>query len=90
LATCCAKATEFGVLLYPAGEQLLPKKAFSARIRAPRNKEYLQLTIQSDYRLFVAGPHWKKLSNDPKFKLDPPTVSNITSLVLRPLAYSQV
>jgi hypothetical protein len=30
------------------------------------------------------------LSNDPKFKLDPPTVSNTTSLVLRPLECPQV
>jgi hypothetical protein len=26
----------------------------------------------------------------PQFKLDPPTVSNVTSIVLRPLACSQV
>jgi NIPSNAP protein len=39
---------------------------------------------------FGADPDWKKLSADPRFKLDPPTVSNVTSLVLRPLPCSQV
>jgi hypothetical protein len=34
-------------------------------------------------------PDWK-LSADPQFKLDPPTVSNVTRIVLRPLACSQV
>lgn len=34
---------------------------------------------------FGADPDWKKLSNDPRFKLDPPTVSNVISIVLRPL-----
>jgi len=39
----------------------------------------------------IAVPRcWKKLSADPRFKLDPPTVSNIDSLVLRPLPCSQV
>jgi hypothetical protein len=39
---------------------------------------------------FGADPDWKKLSADPRFRLDPPTVSNITSIVLRPLSCSQV
>jgi hypothetical protein len=47
-------------------------------------------SLESGWDKFVADPDWKKLSNDPKFKLDPPTVSNITSLVLRPLPCSQV
>jgi hypothetical protein len=47
-------------------------------------------SLESAWDKFVADPEWKKLSNDPKFNMDPPTVSNITSLVLRPLACSQV
>ena len=46
--------------------------------------------LEATWEKFVADPDWKKLSSDPQFKLDPPTVSNITSIVLRPLAYSQV
>jgi hypothetical protein len=46
--------------------------------------------LEADWDKFSADPDWKKLSGDPQFKLDPPTVSNITSLVLRPLACSQV
>ena len=47
-------------------------------------------SLESAWKRFGADPDWKKLSDDPKFNLDPPTVSNITSLVLRPLACSQV
>src|ERR1700757_3624832 len=47
-------------------------------------------SLESAWDKFGADPDWKKLSNDPKLKLDPPTVSNITSLVLRPLACSQI
>jgi hypothetical protein len=47
-------------------------------------------SLESAWDKFAADPDWKKLSSDPKFNLDPPTVSNITSLVLRPLACSQV
>jgi hypothetical protein len=47
-------------------------------------------SLESAWEKFGADPDWKKLSSDPKFNLDPPTVSNITSLVLRPLACSQV
>jgi hypothetical protein len=47
-------------------------------------------SLESAWDKFGADSDWKKLSNDPKFNLDPPTVSNITSLVLRPLACSQV
>ena len=47
-------------------------------------------SLEAAWDKFIADPDWKKLSNDPKFNLDPPTVSNITSLVLRPLACSQV
>src|SRR5271156_968398 len=47
-------------------------------------------SLESAWDKFGADPDWKKLSSDPKFNLDPPTVSNITSLVLRPLGCSQV
>jgi transcriptional regulator len=40
--------------------------------------------LEAAWDKFVADPDWKKLSSDPKFNLDPPTVSNITSLALRP------
>jgi hypothetical protein len=46
--------------------------------------------LEASWEKFGADPDWKKLSNDPKFKLEPPTVSNITSLVLRPLGCSQI
>ncbi|MBM4032444.1 MAG: twin-arginine translocation signal domain-containing protein [Planctomycetes bacterium] len=36
---------------------------------------------------FLAHPDWKKMSSDPQYKN---TVSNITNLVLKPTAYSQV
>jgi hypothetical protein len=47
-------------------------------------------SLEAGWEKFVADPDWKKLSRDAKFNLDPPLVSNITSLVLRPLACSQV
>jgi len=46
--------------------------------------------LEATWAKFSADPDWKKLSADPKFNLNPPTVSNITSLVLRPLSCSQV
>jgi hypothetical protein len=46
--------------------------------------------LEAGWDKFSADPDWKKLSSDPQFKLDPPTVSNVTSIVLRPLACSQV
>jgi hypothetical protein len=46
--------------------------------------------LEAGWEKFSADPDWKKLSADPQFKLDPPTVSNVTSIVLRPLACSQV
>jgi len=46
--------------------------------------------LEASWEKFGADPEWKKLSNDAKYKFDPPTVSNITSLVLRPLGYSQI
>ena len=46
--------------------------------------------LEAGWDKFSADPDWKKLAADPEFKLNPPTVSNVTSLVLKPLAYSQV
>ncbi len=46
--------------------------------------------LESTWEKFSADPDWKKLSADPQFKLDPPTVNNVTSIVLKPLACSQV
>jgi hypothetical protein len=46
--------------------------------------------LEAAWEKFVADPDWKKLSTDPRYNLDPPLVSNITSLVLRPLGCSQV
>lgn len=46
--------------------------------------------LEEDWAKFSADPDWKKLAADPQFKLNPPTVSNVNSLVLKPLGYSQV
>ena len=46
--------------------------------------------LEASWEKFSADPDWKKLSADPRFNLDPPTVSNVTSLILHPLPYSQV
>ena len=46
--------------------------------------------LEAGWDEFSADPAWKKLSSDPQFKVHPPTASNITSIVLRPLACSQV
>lgn len=46
--------------------------------------------LEVAWEKFSADPDWKKLSADPRFNLNPPTVSNITSLVLHPLSCSQV
>ena len=47
-------------------------------------------SLEADWEKFSADPDWKKLSADSRFNLDPPTVSNVTSLVLHPLGCSQV
>jgi len=46
--------------------------------------------LEADWDKFSADPDWKKLSGDSEFNLNPPTVSNVSSLVLKPLGYSQV
>jgi hypothetical protein len=47
-------------------------------------------SLEADWEKFSADPDWKKLSADSRFNLNPPAVSNVTSLVLHPLACSQV
>ena len=44
-------------------------------------------TRKAAWAKFLADPEWKKLSGDPQYK---DTVSNITNLVLKPAAYSQI
>ena len=46
--------------------------------------------LEASWEKFSADPDWKKLSADQRLNLDPPTVSNVTSLILHPLPYSQV
>ena len=39
---------------------------------------------------FVNDPDWKKLSSNPTYTMNPPNVSNIDSLILKPTGYSQI
>lgn len=45
--------------------------------------------LNTKWNAFRDHPDWKKLSTDPKYSFEP-TVSNITNLVLSPLASSQI
>jgi hypothetical protein len=45
--------------------------------------------LNTKWAAFSGNPDWKKLSADPRYSFEP-TVSNITNLVLSPLASSQV
>ena len=45
--------------------------------------------LEKSWAAFGSDPDWKKLSSDPKYSFEP-TVSNITNLVLSPLAASQI
>ena len=45
--------------------------------------------LDAGWNAFRNDPAWKKLSSDPKYAFEP-TVSNITNLVLSPLAASQI
>jgi len=45
--------------------------------------------LNAKWAAFRDNPDWKKLSSDPKYSFEP-TVSNITNLVLSPLASSQI
>jgi hypothetical protein len=48
-----------------------------------------QAEMDAKWDVFRNDPDWKKLSEDPRFAYDP-IVSNITNLVLSPLACSQI
>lgn len=45
--------------------------------------------LNARWAAFGGNPDWKKLSSDPRYAFEP-TVSNITNLVLSPLASSQI
>jgi hypothetical protein len=45
--------------------------------------------LNTKWEAFTSNPGWKKLSADPRYGFEP-TVSNITNLVLTPLAASQI
>jgi hypothetical protein len=45
--------------------------------------------LNARWDAFRNDPGWKKLSTDPKYSFDP-IVSNITNLILSPLAASQI
>jgi hypothetical protein len=45
--------------------------------------------LNAKWAAFGGDPDWKKLSSDPKYSFEP-TVSNITNMVLSPLASSQI
>jgi hypothetical protein len=45
--------------------------------------------LNEHWAAFSGNPDWKKLSSDPRYAFEP-TVSNITNLVLSPLAASQI
>ncbi len=46
--------------------------------------------MDAHWKAFAAVPGWVKLSHDPRYATDPPTVSNVDNLVLTPAAYSQI
>ena len=45
--------------------------------------------LNAKWAVFSGNPEWKKLSSDPRYAFEP-TVSNVTNLVLTPLASSQI
>ena len=45
--------------------------------------------LEVRWKAFSSDPQWKKLSSDPHFAFEP-TVSNIDSLILKPLSCSQI
>ncbi len=46
--------------------------------------------MDANWKAFAAAPGWVKLSHDPRYATDPPTVSGVDNLVLTPTAYSQI
>ena len=45
--------------------------------------------LEVRWKAFASDPQWKKLSSDPRYAFEP-TVSNIDSLILKPLSCSQI
>ena len=46
--------------------------------------------MDAHWKAFGAVPGWVKLSHDPRYATDPPTVSSVDNLVLTPAGYSQI
>lgn len=46
--------------------------------------------MDANWKAFAAVPGWIKLSHDPRYATDPPTVSGVDNLVLTPAPYSQI
>ena len=46
--------------------------------------------MDANWKAFAAVPGWVKLSHDPRYATDPPTVSGVDNLVLTPAPYSQI
>ena len=69
---------------------------FSRTLVGPRMPSLVYMLVYDDmaareknWAVFRNDPEWKKLSATPGFT-DPEIVSNITSIYLRPAAYSQI
>jgi hypothetical protein len=45
--------------------------------------------LDAKWKNFTTHPDWKKLSSEPRFTFES-IVSNISNLILRPTAYSQI
>ena len=72
----------------------LPPVFFGETLAGPRmpNLTYMvafddEAAQKAAWAKFLAHPDWDKMKNDPQYK---DTVSNITNLVLKPTAYSQI
>ena len=90
------------VQMFHAGEFEIFKNAglqpvfFGDTVIGPRMPSLTYMLTMTDvaeldakWNVFRNDPAWKKLSADPKYAFEP-TVSNITNLVLSPLAASQI
>jgi hypothetical protein len=69
---------------------------FSRTVAGPRMPSLVYMLVYDDmaarekgWSTFVNDPEWKKLASTPGYS-DPDIVTNITSLYLRPAAYSQI
>jgi len=81
---------EIGIFLKTGLEPVF----FGETIIGPRMPNLTYMLVFSDmadrdkrWDVFRVAPEWKKLSGDPQYK---DTVSNITDIILRPTAYSQI